>query len=130
MFTVLLQKNWAVAFFILIWILFSTAMQRLCVADRKRNIGRFDAEEPPNAVASHFGVHLWTISSLITRFRVVDSTVDGPRSGRPGVTTPCTDRKQQNPKCKRILTSIDQLTALKCPCGARTIIYPYFQGDL
>ena len=66
----------------------SRAMPRLRPQDRERALGRLQAGETPQRVATVFNVHLSTVYRLLHRFRTTGSVADSPRAGRPQVTTP------------------------------------------
>ena len=67
-------------------------MPRLSAENRERAIGRLQAGESTEHVARALGVHVSTIYRLWNRFQATASTADGPRTGRPRVTTPAQDR--------------------------------------
>ncbi|XP_046581137.1 uncharacterized protein LOC124288628 [Haliotis rubra] len=67
-------------------------MPRLNEDTRNRAIGRLEAGECPSSVARHFNVRQSTISRLWQRCRLLKSTRDRPRTGRPRITTQVQDR--------------------------------------
>lgn len=62
-------------------------MPRLSEDERNQAIGMIQAGVAQNVVARRFGVHRNTIHALWRRFQQSGNTRDGPRSGRPRVTS-------------------------------------------
>ena len=67
-------------------------MPRLRDDERNRAIGMLQANTPVNQVARIFGCNRKTITRLRQRYVHTNSVADGPRTGRPRVTTPEQDR--------------------------------------
>ena len=67
-------------------------MPRLTENQHLHAIGMLHAGLAQNIVARHFGVHLYTIQSLLRRFRLSGNTRNRQRSGHPRVTS----RQQDN----------------------------------
>jgi transposase len=67
-------------------------MPRLRQNDRERAVGMAQAGMTHQAVADHFNVSRITSSRLMIRLRQTGRTNDGPRNGRPRVTSQRQDR--------------------------------------
>lgn len=71
-------------------------MAKLSPLDRARALGQLEAGMKQRDVAARFGVSQSAIAKLKKRFRDTGDVKDKPRSGRPRVTTPQTDRYISN----------------------------------
>ena len=71
-------------------------MAKLSNLDRARAVGQLEAGVKQRVVSARFGVSQSAISKLKRRFRDTGDVKDKPRSGRPRVTTPITDRYIRN----------------------------------
>ncbi|XP_067667599.1 uncharacterized protein [Haliotis asinina] len=68
-------------------------MPRLRQIERERAVGMAQQGANNAVIARTFGCSRKTVTQLMQRLRQAGSTSDGPRSGRPRVTTPAEDRR-------------------------------------